>query len=86
MFRYGRKTILLVSYTSATIFSIASAVSNSFIMFAAFRFLTGFSLSGISIVAIVLCESTSVWVLTLIVLHEDWTRTTYINMMLYKFY
>ncbi|XP_017331340.2 solute carrier family 22 member 7 [Ictalurus punctatus] len=52
--KYGRKTILLVSYISAIIFSIASAVSTSFIMFAAFRFLTGFSLSGISTVAIVL--------------------------------
>ncbi|XP_053365766.1 solute carrier family 22 member 7b.1 [Clarias gariepinus] len=52
--KYGRKTILLVSYVSAIVFSIASAVSTSFIMFAAFRFLTGFSLSGISIVAIVL--------------------------------
>ncbi|KAF5909550.1 solute carrier family 22 member 7-like, partial [Clarias magur] len=52
--KYGRKTILLVSYISAIVFSIASAVSTSFIMFAAFRFLTGISLSGISIVAIVL--------------------------------
>ncbi|MCI4382225.1 hypothetical protein PGIGA_G00012500 [Pangasianodon gigas] len=52
--KYGRKTILLVSYILAIIFSIASAVSTSFIMFAAFRFLTGFGLSGISIIAIVL--------------------------------
>ncbi|XP_060789238.1 solute carrier family 22 member 7-like isoform X3 [Neoarius graeffei] len=52
--KYGRKTILLVCYISTIIFSVASAVSTSFIMFAAFRFLTGFSLSGISIIAIVL--------------------------------
>lgn len=69
-FRYGRKNILLLSYVSAIIFSVASAVSSSFIMFSAFRFLTGFSLSGISIVAIVLSESTSLWVLTLA--HTSW--------------
>ncbi|KAK3563036.1 hypothetical protein QTP86_014294 [Hemibagrus guttatus] len=52
--KYGRKPILLLSYISAMVFSVASAMSTSFIMFAAFRFLTGFSLSGISTVAIVL--------------------------------
>ncbi|XP_046711783.1 solute carrier family 22 member 7-like isoform X1 [Silurus meridionalis] len=52
--KYGRKTILLVSYISVIVFSVISAVSTSFVMFAVFRFLTGFSLSGISIVAIVL--------------------------------
>ncbi|XP_062863315.1 solute carrier family 22 member 7b.1 isoform X2 [Trichomycterus rosablanca] len=52
--KYGRKAMLLVSYLSVIVFSIASAASRSFIMFAAFRFLTGFSLSGISIITIVL--------------------------------
>ncbi|KAK1793675.1 hypothetical protein P4O66_012028 [Electrophorus voltai] len=52
--KYGRKTMLLVSIVSALVFSIASIISTNFSLFMAFRFLTGFSLSGISIISIVL--------------------------------
>ncbi|XP_076141314.1 solute carrier family 22 member 7 [Alosa pseudoharengus] len=52
--KYGRRSMLLVSYTSAIIFSLISALSNSYIMFAVFRFLTGFGITGISIITIVL--------------------------------
>ncbi|XP_072546657.1 solute carrier family 22 member 7-like [Salminus brasiliensis] len=52
--KYGRKSMLLVSYVSSIVFSVASAFSTSFFMFAPFRFLTGFSLAGISIISIVL--------------------------------
>ncbi|KAL7861455.1 hypothetical protein SRHO_G00128960 [Serrasalmus rhombeus] len=52
--KYGRKKMLLVSYVSSIVFSVASAFSTSFMMFAPFRFLTGFSLAGISIISIVL--------------------------------
>ncbi|XP_078138862.1 solute carrier family 22 member 6-B-like [Centroberyx gerrardi] len=53
--RYGRKRMLLVSYLSAIFFGFASAFSYSFTMFAVMRFLTGFSITGISIISIVLC-------------------------------
>ncbi|XP_012689650.1 solute carrier family 22 member 7-like [Clupea harengus] len=52
--KYGRRSMLLVSYISAIIFSLISALSNSYIMFAVFRFLTGFGITGISIISIVL--------------------------------
>ncbi|XP_036448621.1 solute carrier family 22 member 7b.1 isoform X3 [Colossoma macropomum] len=52
--KYGRKNMLLVSYVSSIVFSVASAFSTSFVMFAPFRFMTGFSLAGISIISIVL--------------------------------
>ncbi|KAL7873816.1 hypothetical protein AOLI_G00128870 [Acnodon oligacanthus] len=52
--KYGRRKMLLVSFISSIIFSVASAFSTSFMMFATFRFLTGFSLAGISIISIVL--------------------------------
>ncbi|XP_046885852.1 solute carrier family 22 member 7-like [Hypomesus transpacificus] len=52
--KYGRRSILLVSYTMAIVFGMSSAFSNSFIMFAVLRFLTGFGLTGISIISIVL--------------------------------
>ncbi|KAF7217989.1 solute carrier family 22 member 7-like [Nothobranchius furzeri] len=53
--RFGRKITLLVSYVATAIFGFASAFSLSFPMFAAMRFFTGFGISGISIVSIVLC-------------------------------
>ncbi|KAM4583581.1 solute carrier family 22 member 7-like [Odontesthes bonariensis] len=53
--RFGRKRTLLVSYIMTTLFGFASAFSYNFYMFAAMRFLTGFGISGISIVSIVLC-------------------------------
>ncbi|XP_066538059.1 solute carrier family 22 member 7-like [Hoplias malabaricus] len=52
--KYGRKSMLLVSYISSMVFSVASAFSTNFMMFASLRFLTGFSLAGISIISIVL--------------------------------
>ncbi|XP_062376065.1 solute carrier family 22 member 7-like isoform X2 [Sardina pilchardus] len=52
--KYGRRSMLLVSYISAIVFSLISALSNSYIMFAVFRFLTGFGITGISIITIVL--------------------------------
>ncbi|XP_072239937.1 solute carrier family 22 member 7-like [Leuresthes tenuis] len=53
--RFGRKRTLLASYIMTTLFGFASAFSYNFSMFAAMRFLTGFGMSGISIVSIVLC-------------------------------
>lgn len=52
--KYGRRSMLLVSYVAAIIFSLISALSNSYIMFAVFRFLTGFGITGVSIISIVL--------------------------------
>ncbi|KAG9268273.1 solute carrier family 22 member 7-like [Astyanax mexicanus] len=52
--KYGRRSMLLLSYIASIVFSVASAFSTSFPMFATFRFLTGFSLAGISIISIVL--------------------------------
>ncbi|XP_036403099.1 solute carrier family 22 member 7-like [Megalops cyprinoides] len=52
--KYGRKSMLLVSYLLAIAFGLASPFSNSYIMFAVMRFFTGFGLTGISIISIVL--------------------------------
>ncbi|XP_051579556.1 solute carrier family 22 member 7-like [Myxocyprinus asiaticus] len=52
--KYGRRNMLLMSYVSSIVFSVASAFSSTFIMFAAFRFLTGFALTGISNISFVL--------------------------------
>ncbi|KAF7645340.1 hypothetical protein LDENG_00206300 [Lucifuga dentata] len=52
--KFGRKTSLLASYVMAIVFGFSSAFADSFSMFAALRFLTGFGLSGISITSIVL--------------------------------
>lgn len=54
--RFGRKRTLLVSYITTTLFGFASAFSYNFPMFATMRFLTGFGISGISIITMVLCE------------------------------
>ncbi|KAK9959795.1 hypothetical protein ABG768_009896 [Culter alburnus] len=53
--RYGRKRMLLVSYLISISFAVASAFSQSFIMFAITRFFTGMGLTGISIISYVLC-------------------------------
>ncbi|KAJ8361532.1 hypothetical protein SKAU_G00180570 [Synaphobranchus kaupii] len=53
--RYGRKSMLLVSYLSGMVFGLASAFSSSFLMFAIIRFFTGFGIAGINIISIVLC-------------------------------
>ncbi|XP_030643336.1 solute carrier family 22 member 7b.1 [Chanos chanos] len=53
--RYGRKRMLMVSYLMAICFGVASALSHSFTMFAVMRFFTGFGITGISIISIVLC-------------------------------
>ncbi|XP_064173874.1 solute carrier family 22 member 7-like [Anguilla rostrata] len=52
--RYGRKSMLLVSYVAGMVFGLASAFSSSFLMFAIMRFLTGFGITGISIISTVL--------------------------------
>ncbi|XP_063077134.1 solute carrier family 22 member 7-like isoform X2 [Engraulis encrasicolus] len=52
--RFGRRPVLLVAYLSTLIFSTASAFSLSYIMYMVMRLLTGFTLSGISIISVVL--------------------------------
>uniref|UniRef100_A0A8C4DWY2 Solute carrier family 22 member 6 n=1 Tax=Dicentrarchus labrax TaxID=13489 RepID=A0A8C4DWY2_DICLA len=53
--RFGRKRTLLASYMITTFFGFASAFSYNFAMFAVMRFFTGFGISGISIITVVLC-------------------------------
>ncbi|XP_077381422.1 solute carrier family 22 member 7-like [Festucalex cinctus] len=53
--RFGRKTMLLVSYVTTAFFGLASALSYNFPMFAVMRFLTGFGCSGIIVIPMVLC-------------------------------
>lgn len=57
--RYGRKSMILASYIMAMVFGFASAFANSYILFAVLRFLTGFGLTGISIISLVLSKLTS---------------------------
>ncbi|XP_035618023.1 solute carrier family 22 member 7-like [Oncorhynchus keta] len=52
--KFGRKPMLLVSYTISMVFGFASAFSNSYTMFGVMRFFTGFGLTGISIISTVL--------------------------------
>ncbi|KAK9959794.1 hypothetical protein ABG768_009895 [Culter alburnus] len=52
--KYGRRSMLLVSYVSSIVFSVASAFSSNYIMFAAFHFLTGLALTGITNISVVL--------------------------------
>lgn len=54
--RYGRKSTLLASYILATVLGFASAFANSYILFSVLRFFTGFSLTGISLISLVLCK------------------------------
>nr|XP_046273613.1 solute carrier family 22 member 7-like isoform X2 [Scatophagus argus] len=53
--RFGRKSTILVSYILTTIFGFASAFSYHLATFAVMRFLTGFGISGVNIIAMVLC-------------------------------
>uniref|UniRef100_A0A8C9RBL3 Solute carrier family 22 member 6 n=1 Tax=Scleropages formosus TaxID=113540 RepID=A0A8C9RBL3_SCLFO len=53
--RFGRRNMLMLSYILGMIFGMASAFSKSYVMFAILRFLTGFGITGISIVSTVLC-------------------------------
>ncbi|XP_063068042.1 solute carrier family 22 member 7-like [Engraulis encrasicolus] len=53
--KYGRRSMLLVSYLSSIVFSVASALAVNYVMFAVFRFLTGFAIIGVSIIAGVIC-------------------------------
>lgn len=52
--RFGRRPLLMVSYLLTMLFSVISALSTSYIMFMVMRFLTGFTITGISIISIVL--------------------------------
>ncbi|KAM7394313.1 hypothetical protein PAMP_021126 [Pampus punctatissimus] len=52
--RFGRRPLLLVSYLASMTFASFSAFSTSIVMFAVMRFFTGMSLSGISIISVVL--------------------------------
>ncbi|XP_019732138.1 solute carrier family 22 member 7-like isoform X2 [Hippocampus comes] len=53
--RFGRRIMLLTSYLSGMLFALTSAFATSFLMFAVLRFLTGFCMTGIAIVSVVLC-------------------------------
>lgn len=52
--KYGRRNTLLASYVMSMVFGFSSTFANSYVVFAVLRFLTGFSLTGISITSIVL--------------------------------
>uniref|UniRef100_A0A672YJY7 Solute carrier family 22 member 7-like n=1 Tax=Sphaeramia orbicularis TaxID=375764 RepID=A0A672YJY7_9TELE len=52
--RFGRRPLLLVSYLSSMTFSVLSAFSTTYVLFAIMRLFTGMSLAGISIISIVL--------------------------------
>ncbi|XP_037530832.1 solute carrier family 22 member 7-like [Nematolebias whitei] len=77
--RFGRKKTLLVSYIITAVFGFASAFSYNFSSFAVTRFFSGFGISGISIVSIVLCIE---WVdikhrtLVGVLLSLDWSLST----------
>nr|XP_055029183.1 solute carrier family 22 member 7-like [Misgurnus anguillicaudatus] len=52
--KYGRRSMLLLSYILSIVFSAASAFSTTYIMFAVFRFFSGFALTGITNISVVL--------------------------------
>ncbi|KAJ0004835.1 hypothetical protein NQD34_011049 [Periophthalmus magnuspinnatus] len=52
--KYGRKNMLLLSYALPVVFGLSSAFVTSYEMFAVLRFFTGFGLTGISIISLVL--------------------------------
>ncbi|KAK5865503.1 hypothetical protein PBY51_019769 [Eleginops maclovinus] len=52
--KFGRKSMLLVALLSSTALGVASAFSNSYVMFAVCRALCGVALSGLSIIGVVL--------------------------------
>ncbi|XP_033480753.1 solute carrier family 22 member 7-like [Epinephelus lanceolatus] len=79
--RFGRRPLLLVSYLSSVLFAILSAFSSSYMMFIIMRFFTGMSLSGISIISIVLnVEWFSIEHRTFagVIISLDWTLGTWI--------
>ncbi|KAM9769970.1 uncharacterized protein ACNS7B_007035 [Menidia menidia] len=79
--KFGRKRTLLVSYVITTLCGFATAFSYNFPMFAAMRFLTGFGISGISLVSFVLCAE---WVdikhrtYVCVLMSLDWSFSTVI--------
>ncbi|XP_053192353.1 solute carrier family 22 member 7a [Scomber japonicus] len=52
--KFGRKSMFLVALVTATMLSMTSAFSTSYVMFAVTRALCGVSLSGLSIIGVVL--------------------------------
>ncbi|XP_029925843.1 solute carrier family 22 member 7-like [Myripristis murdjan] len=52
--KFGRKYTLLASYIVSVVFSYSSAFAKSYLLFAAWRFLTGFGLAGVSLICLVL--------------------------------
>ncbi|KAG9268274.1 solute carrier family 22 member 7b.1 [Astyanax mexicanus] len=79
--RFGRKPMLMVSFISAAFFSVVSAFSTSYIMFAVMRFFTGMGITGISIISIVLCvEWSDIKHRTIIgvMISLDWSTSTMI--------
>ncbi|XP_068177390.1 solute carrier family 22 member 7-like isoform X2 [Antennarius striatus] len=52
--RFGRRSMMLLSYVSTMLFGFASALSTSYVMFVVLRFFTGFSIIGIHIITGVL--------------------------------
>ncbi|XP_068613049.1 solute carrier family 22 member 7-like [Brachionichthys hirsutus] len=49
--RFGRRSMILVSYVSAMLFGFASALSTSYVMFVVLRFFTGFCVTGVLVIA-----------------------------------
>lgn len=56
VFRFGRKNLLLASYVVTTVFGFASAFANSYAVFAVLRFFTGFGITGLSVISLVLSK------------------------------
>uniref|UniRef100_A0A3B5A7W4 Solute carrier family 22 member 7-like n=1 Tax=Stegastes partitus TaxID=144197 RepID=A0A3B5A7W4_9TELE len=52
--KFGRKNTLLASYIMSMVFGFSTAFANSFVLFSALRFLTGFALTGLSLNSLVL--------------------------------
>lgn len=57
--RFGRRNAILVSYILTTVFGFASAFAHSYITFAVLRFFTGVSITGISIISLILGKFTA---------------------------
>uniref|UniRef100_A0A3B5A8Z1 Solute carrier family 22 member 7-like n=1 Tax=Stegastes partitus TaxID=144197 RepID=A0A3B5A8Z1_9TELE len=55
--KFGRKNTLLASYIMSMVFGFSTAFANSFVLFSALRFLTGFALTGLSLNSLVLSKS-----------------------------
>lgn len=54
--RFGRRNTILVSYILTTVFGFASAFAHSYTVFAVLRFFTGVSITGISIISLILSK------------------------------